>query len=120
MTYLNGNGNGGASAVYYVTGRNIAHGKRSKAERLALGVDLARGRAVMIKPCAKRIAQLLGIPVLELRNARRRVEKAKALKRAKPAPVSTPTFNAFGDWWHRSAPVERARFVLDHISHIDG
>jgi hypothetical protein len=117
MPYINGNGNGGASAVYCVTGRNLAHGKRSKAERLALGVDLILGRAVLTRPCSKRVAQLLGIPVLELRQARRRVERAKALKRTRPAPV--PARRAFDDWLEHSASVERARFVRDHISHID-
>lgn len=46
-----------------VTGRNVAHGHRSKAERLLLGADLHLDRVRMITPTIKQCAALVDVCV---------------------------------------------------------
>jgi hypothetical protein len=52
---------GPVNTTAQISGRNLAHGHRSKAERVLTAADLIDGRLVLIKPTATQAAKLLDI-----------------------------------------------------------
>jgi hypothetical protein len=115
MLKYNGNGAGATAVRRNVTGRNIAHGKRTKAERLQLGIDLVLGNVDLHKLTSKTAAKLVGVPVLELRLARRQVQAGKKLQ--SPAP-EVSLVSGFNDWWRNATVKAREAFALAAIEHI--
>ena len=53
---------GPVNTTAQISGRNLAHGHRSKAERVLTAADLIDGRLVLIKPTATQTAKLLTSP----------------------------------------------------------
>jgi hypothetical protein len=63
-----------------ITGQNIAKGRRTRAQRIALAEHLKAGLVELSKPTMKQAAALAGIPVAEIYRAR---------KARKPKPMPT-------------------------------
>ena len=46
-----------------ITGRNVAHGRRTPSQRAAIAAELVSGEIVFIKPTLKQAAALFGVSV---------------------------------------------------------
>jgi hypothetical protein len=52
-----------------ITGRNVAHGRRTPSQRAAIAAEIVKGDIVLVEPTLKQAAELLDVSVPYIRTA---------------------------------------------------
>jgi hypothetical protein len=95
-----------------LTGRRVAHFKRSATERAFLAADLVTGRAQLAKPTIGQAAALLKVSpsyVDAALKAAANGERLKVLQGYQPLIRSKPKLGSLGAHIARSSPAERLK-----------
>ena len=99
-----------AAATVIVTGRSIAHTKRTAGQRALLAADILAGKVRIDKPTMKQVASLLHVSVPYVQAAlringdhrtRERIARGTAFNQVKP--------NGLSRAWAKASPAERAQ-----------
>jgi hypothetical protein len=81
-----------------ITGQNLAKGRRTKRQRIALAESFIAGTTVLVRPTVKQSAALARIPVAE-------VYRSRQARKPKPTPPAPPSL---AEHFAKSSPAERA------------
>ncbi|MFZ0854978.1 MAG: hypothetical protein WAO08_37995 [Hyphomicrobiaceae bacterium] len=77
-----------AGVTYVVTGQNVVRAKRGETARLQIAVDLAKGKALLLRLTASQAASFTGVPLSVLQGALTRKGLRKSRKvQLSPQPV---------------------------------
>jgi hypothetical protein len=110
-------GNGHSRPPKAITGRNLAHGRRTKTERAFLALDIARGDAVVVKPTLTQAAKLVGVNYdYAFKASRMTAADRLAVEAGQHAIYDRPPAAATvcDEQWQRMTGAERERWAHDH------
>jgi hypothetical protein len=114
--YTNGksNGNGKLPHTQAISGRNIAHGHRSKAQRAAIAAQLHLGEIALERPTVTQVRDLCGVSVKYIQAALRADPEHRRLLAADALSipqVDPPASVSLARQWRAATAAERAAFA---------
>ena len=109
-----------------VSGRHLAHTRRSAVQRALLAADIAAGRTIMTGPTLRQAILLTGAsPTYAAAAAKLNASERRSVANGwrplipqiarRPSPVPAPTF---GDAWDRATHAEREAVVRPRVAEI--
>ena len=101
-----------AAATVIISGRNIAHAKRSPGQRAILAADILTGKVKIDKPTMKQVANLLRVSTVYVERALRingDPDLRQKIRAGVPLNQVMPAGNGLVAAWTKASPKERAQ-----------
>ena len=120
-----GNGHVRKAPAKVVTGRNVAHARRTKTERAFLALDIARGDVVVVCPTMTQACKLVGVNLTYVHKAARMTAAERHVvetgchqihQKLLALPASAPT--VINDAWHQMNAAERQQWARDNATEL--
>jgi hypothetical protein len=112
----NGNGHAGITPTKVITGRNLAHVRRSKTERAFLAADHTAGKVKIVYPTLAQSAKIFDVSYdYAFRAAHMSAAARLAVETGHRTIYDKPDGGIIcAESWHRMTTVEQKKWVADH------